>query len=47
LDDSTLEEIRALAPNGASPDDEADQIQKKTWIGSELVKHIAKTKNTD
>jgi hypothetical protein len=45
--DSTLEEIRALVANGASADDVADQIQRKTWIGSKLINYIAKTKITD
>jgi hypothetical protein len=47
LGDSTLEEIRSLAASGASADDVADQIQKKTRIGSEPIKYIAKTKITD
>jgi len=46
VEDSTLEEIRSLAASGASADDVADQIQKKTKIGSELIKYIAKTKIT-
>jgi hypothetical protein len=46
VEDSTLEEIRALAAGGASVDDVADQIQKKARIGSELIKYIAKTKIT-
>jgi len=46
VDNSTLEEIRTLAAKGASPDDVADQIQKKARIGSELIKYIAKTKIT-
>jgi hypothetical protein len=46
VDDSTLEEIRALAAGGASADDVADQIQRKARIGSELIKYIAKTKVT-
>ncbi|MFA6371180.1 MAG: hypothetical protein WCW68_01000 [Methanothrix sp.] len=41
-----LEEIRVLAACGASADDVADQIHKKAWIGSELIKYIAKTKIT-
>jgi hypothetical protein len=39
-------EICALTAGGASADDEADQIQRKAWIGSELIKYIAKTKIT-
>ncbi|HUS75776.1 MAG TPA: DUF1699 family protein [Methanothrix sp.] len=46
VDDSTLEEIRALAASGASVDDVANQIQKKARIGTELIKYIAKTKRT-
>jgi hypothetical protein len=44
VDDGTLEEIRALAVGGASADEVADQIQKKSRIGSELIKYIAKSK---
>ena len=46
VDDSTLEEIRALAAGGASADDVANQIQGKARIGSELIKYIARTKIT-
>jgi Protein of unknown function (DUF1699) len=46
VDDSTLEEIRALAAGGASADDVADQIQRKARISSELIKYIARTKIT-
>jgi len=46
VEDSTLEEIRALAASGASADDVANQIQRKARIGSELIKYIAKTKVT-
>jgi len=46
VEDSTLEEIRALAAGGASADDVANQIQRKARIGSELIKYIAKTKIT-
>ncbi|MHB8120336.1 MAG: DUF1699 family protein, partial [Methanothrix sp.] len=46
VDDTTLEEIRALVAGGASVDDVADQIRKKARIGSELIKYIAKTKIT-
>ena len=44
VDDTTLEEIRALAASGVSADDVADQIQRKTRMGSDLIKYIAKTK---
>jgi hypothetical protein len=46
VDDTTLEEISALAASGASVDDVADQIRKKARIGSDLIKYIAKTKIT-
>ena len=46
VEDSTLEEIRALAAGGASADDVAKQSQRKARIGSELIKYIAKTKIT-
>jgi hypothetical protein len=46
VDDSTLEEIRALATSGVSADDVANQIQKKARISSELIKYIARTKIT-
>ncbi len=44
VDDTTLEEIHALAASGVSADDVADQIQRKTRMGSDLIKYIAKTK---
>jgi hypothetical protein len=44
VEDSTLEEIRALAASGASADEVVDQIQRKSRIGSELIKYIAKSK---
>jgi len=46
VDDTTMEEIRALAASGSSIDDVADQIQKKARIGPELIKYIVKTKVT-
>ncbi len=46
VNDTTLEEIRALAASGASVDDVADQIQKKSRISSDLIKYIAKSKIT-
>ncbi len=46
VEESTQEEIRALAAGGASADEVADQIQKKSRIGAELIKYIAKTKIT-
>ena len=44
VEDATIEEIRSLADTGMNPDDVADQIQKKTRIGPELIKYIAKNK---
>ena len=46
VEDSTLEEIRALAAGGVSADDVSNQIQKKARISSELIKYIARTKIT-
>jgi hypothetical protein len=44
VDDSTLEEISALAASGATMDDVANQIQKKARLGQDLIKYIAKSK---
>ncbi|MCX6673171.1 MAG: DUF1699 family protein [Methanothrix sp.] len=44
VDDTTMEEIRSLAADGASMDDVANQIQKKARIGPELIKYIVKSK---
>jgi hypothetical protein len=46
VDDTTMEEIRSLAADGASMEDVAAQIQKKARIGPELIKYIAKSKIT-
>ena len=46
VDDTTMEEIRALAASGATMDDVASQIQKKARLGPELIKYIARTKIT-
>ena len=46
VDDTTLEQISALAARGTSVDDVADQIRKKARISSDLIKYIAKTKIT-
>ena len=46
VEDSTTEEIRALAASGVSTDEVAAQIQKKAKIGSDLVKYISKSKIT-
>jgi hypothetical protein len=46
VDDSTLEEIYALATSGASMDDVANQVQKRARLGPDLIKYIAKTKTS-
>ena len=46
VEDTTVEEIRSLADSGSTLDDVADQIQKKTRIGPELIKYVAKNKIT-
>jgi hypothetical protein len=46
VDDTTLDEIRALAASGTTMDDVANQIQKKARLGPDLIKYIAKTKIT-
>ena len=44
VDDTTLEEIRALAASGASMDEVANQVQKRARLGPDLIKYIARTK---
>lgn len=46
VDETILKEINALADSGASVNDVAEQIQKKSRISSELIKYIAKSKTT-
>jgi hypothetical protein len=46
VDDATIEEIRTLTATGATADDVANQIQRKSKIGPDLIKYIAKTKTT-
>jgi hypothetical protein len=46
VDDTTLEEIYALATSGASMDDVANQVQKRARLGPDLIKYIAKTKTS-
>jgi hypothetical protein len=46
VDDATLEEIRTLAASGAGMDDVANQVQKKSRLGLDLIKYIAKSKIT-
>ena len=36
-----LEEIRTLAATGATADDVANQIKKKSKLGANLIKYIA------
>jgi len=44
VNDSTIEEIHTLAASGVSTEDVANQIQRKTKLGADLIKYIAKTK---
>ena len=44
VDDATIEEIRTLAATGATADDVANQIQKRSKLSTDLIKYIAKTK---
>ena len=44
VNDGTIEEIHTLAASGVSTEDVANQIQKKTKLGADLIKYIAKTK---
>jgi hypothetical protein len=44
VDDTTMEEIKSLASNGANMDDVAGQIQKKARLAPDLIKYIARTK---
>jgi hypothetical protein len=46
VEDTTIEEIRALAATGATADDVASQIQKRSKLSPDLIKYIAKTKIT-
>lgn len=46
VEDSTIEEIRALADSGKTLDSVANQIQKKARIGPDLIKFIATTEIT-
>ena len=38
IEDATIEEIQSLAASGASIDDVADKIQKKTRLNPDLIK---------
>ena len=44
VNDGTIEEIHTLAASGVSTEDVANQIQRKTKLGADLIKYIAKTK---
>ncbi len=46
VEDSTMEEIRALILGGATMDDVASHVQKTTRLGPELIKYIAMSKIT-
>ena len=46
VEDATIEEIRTLTASGATADDVANQIQKKSKLGADLIKYIAKSKIT-
>ena len=46
VEDTTMEEIRALVTGGTNMDDLTSQMQKKARIGPELIKFIARTKIT-
>jgi len=46
VDDAILQEIRTLAASGAGMDDVANQVQKKSRLGLDLIKYIAKSKIT-
>ncbi len=46
IEDSTIEEIHSLAASGASMDEVADTVQKKTRLNPDLIKYVARTKLT-
>jgi hypothetical protein len=46
VEDATIEEIRALAATGATADDVANQIQRKSRLSTDLIKYIAKSNIT-
>lgn len=46
VEDATIEEIRTLAASGATADDVANQIQRKSRLSPDLIKYIAKSKVT-
>jgi hypothetical protein len=46
INDTTMEEIRAMTAKGVSFEEMSEEFQKKTRLGSDLIKYIAKTKMT-
>jgi hypothetical protein len=46
VDDATIGEIHSLTASGATADDVAKQIQKRSKLSTDLIKYIAKTKIT-
>ena len=46
INDETVEEIEAMVSSGASIEEAADQIMKKTRLAPDLIKYIAKSKIT-
>ena len=47
VDGATIEEICTLAASGATTDDVANQIQRKSRLDTDLIKYIAKSKMTE
>ncbi len=46
VEDATIEKIRTLTASGATADDTASEIQRKSKISADLIKYIAKSKVT-
>jgi hypothetical protein len=46
INDETVGEIEAMVSSGASIEEAADQIMKKTRLAPDLIKYIAKSKIT-
>jgi hypothetical protein len=46
VDETTVEEISALTASGTTVDEVANQIQKRSRLGLELIKYIARSKIT-
>jgi hypothetical protein len=46
INDTTMEEIRAMTAKGVPFEEMSEEFQKKTRLGSDLIKYIAKTKMT-